>query len=212
MPYSFTVRVSRKYDDVFDWVDAIKCKCIAVYEHEQDDEVNRTHIHMVVIDSEVNTDALKTRYKKLYGGIDKTDWMFKYGVTADNKFITYMSKGHLAPKLTKGYEVSEIQRLTAEWIDPKQINLKLDNGKFVRDVNEPNQKTKIQLLEQMRSQVSDTDTTRDILKKIRKVLIDNKVVVGMYKMMDYYDSLIMYARKEDWICGMEKKIISRDCI
>lgn len=212
MPYTFSARISRSYDDVFDWVDAIKCKSIAVYEYEADEEVSRTHIHMIIRDSEVNTDALKTRYKKLYGGIDKTDWMFKYGVTDDNKFITYMSKGKLAPKLTKGYEISDIEKATAEWVDPTKTNLRLEDGKFVRDVNEPNQKTKTQLLEQMRSRLSGTDTTREILKIVRKTLIDNKCVVGMYKMMDYYDSLIMYERKEDWICGMEMKINSRQGI
>lgn len=212
MPYSFSARISRSYDDVFDWIDAIKCDSIAVYEHEADEDVKRTHIHFLVINSEVNTDALKTRYKKLYGGIEKSDWRFKYDVTEDSsKFITYMSKGKLSPKLTKGYDVATLVALTELWVEPK-TNLRLEDGKFVRDVNEPNQKTKIQLLEQMRSRLSGTDTTRDILKMVRKVLVENKVVVGMYKMMDYYDSLIMYERKEDWICGMEMKINSRQGI
>lgn len=212
MPYSFSARISRSYDDVFDWIDAIKCKSIAVYEHEADDEVSRTHIHILVTDSEVNTDALKARYKKLYGGIDKSDWMFKYGITTDHKFITYMSKGKLSPKLTKGYDLAEIVSATEDWVDPSKTNLRLEDGKFVRDVNEPNQKTKTQLLEQMRSRLSGTDPTREILKIVRKVLVENKVIVGMYKMMDYYDSLIMYERKEDWICGMEMKINSRQGI
>lgn len=203
------IRISRPYDDIFDWVDAIESSKLAVYEHEADDEISRTHIHMLVIGCKIKPDSLKTRFKKAYGDIDKTDWSFK--TATDDKFITYMSKGHLAPKLTKGYDVAEIEKLTAEWIEPK-TPLKLENGKFVRDVQVAGQKTKIELLEQMRSRLSGSDTTRDILKVIRRVLIDNKVVVGQYKMMDYYDSLIMYSSKEDWIAGMERKINSRQGI
>lgn len=212
MTFSFSARISRSYNDVFEWCDNIKCKQIAIYEHEADEDVSRTHIHLLIIGSEVNVDALKVRYKKLYGGIEAKDWRFKYDVDDNsNRFITYMSKGKLPPKLTKGYEVSEIEKLTAEWIEPK-TNLKLEDGKFVRDIAQPGQKTKLELLEQMRSKLSDTDSTRDILKIIRKVLIANKVIVGQFKMLDYYDSLIMYSRKEDWICGMEKKINSRQGI
>lgn len=208
MPFSFSARISRKYEDVTDWVDNIKCKQIAVYEHEADEEVSRTHIHMLVIDSEVNVDALKTRYKKQYGGIEAKDWRFKYDVD-DNSYrcITYMSKGKLVPKLTKGYELSDIEKYTSDWIEPNKLILK--DGKFVRDINEPGQKTKIQLLEQMRSRLCATDTTREILKAIRRVLIENRVIVGQYKMLDYYDSLMMYERKEDWLCSLERKINSR---
>lgn len=205
------IRVSRSYDDVFDWVDNIKCSKICIYEHEADTEVSRTHIHMLVIQSELKPDALKARYKKLYGNIDAKDWSFKKADDETDRFITYMSKGRLAPKLTKGYDVAEITKLTAEWTEPK-TNLKLEDGRFVRDVALPGQKTKIELLEQMRSKLSDSDSTRDILKIIRKVLVTNRVVIGQNKMMDYYDSLIMYSRKEDWLSGMERRINSRQGI
>lgn len=213
MPFSFSARITRKYDDVFEWIDGIKCKQIAVYEHEADEEVSRTHIHFLVIDSEVNVDALKTRYKKLYGGIEAKDWRFKYDVNDNSgKFITYMSKGKLAPKLTKGYEVSEIEKCTSEWVEPNKTNLKVIDGKLVRDIDEPGQKTKTQLLEQMRSRLCPTDTTREILKHIRHVLVANRVIIGQYKMMDYYDSIMMYERKSDWLDGMERKINSRQGI
>lgn len=200
------VRVTRKYDDVFDWVDSIKSSKICIYEHEADTEVSRTHIHMLIMGCELKPDSLKARYKKLYGNIDAKDWSFK--TAKDEEFITYMSKGKLVPKLTKGYTVAEIQSYTEKWVEPKTM-LKLEDGKFVRDINEPGQKTKIQLLEQMRSRLCGTDSTRDILKAIRKVLIENKVVIGQYKMLDYYDSLMMYEKKDDWLCAMERKINSR---
>lgn len=204
------IRVTRSYSDIMEWVDNLTADKVIVYEHEADDEVSRTHIHMLLIQSTLKPDSLKARFKKLYGNIDAKDWSFKSS-DGDPKYITYMSKGKLSPKLSKGFELSDITKYTSEWVEPK-TKVKLENGKFVRDVNEPGQKTKIQLLEQMRSRLSPTDSTRDILKIIRKVLIDNKVIIGQYKMMDYYDSLMMYDRKEDWLCGMERKINSRQGI
>lgn len=204
------IRITRPYDDIQQWIDDITADKKAVYQHDADDEISRTHVHMLLINCTLKPDSLKARFKKLYGNIEAKDWSFKTS-DGDSKFITYMSKGVLAPSLTKGYTVEEIQNYTQQWVEPK-TGLKLENGKFVRDVNEPNQKTKIQLLEQMRSQLSDTDSTRNILKIIRKVLIDNRIVIGQYKMMDYYDSLIMYERKEEWLSGMERKINSRQGI
>lgn len=203
------VRISRSYEEVYDWVNDLTADKILVYQHDADDEVKRTHIHMLLIGSTLKPDALKARYKKLYGNIEAKDWSFKKS-DGDVKYITYMSKGIIPPSFSKGYTVSEIEEYTKQWVD--KTNLKLENGKFVRDINEPNQKTKHQLLEQMRSELCSTNTTRDILKIIRKVLVQNKVIIGQYKMMDYYDSLMMYDRKEEWLEGMERKILSRQGI
>lgn len=208
---SYVIRVSRAYDDVFDWVDGIKADKVAVYEHEADNEVKRTHIHMLLVNSDIKPDAMKNRYKKLYGDIDKTDWSFKSAAEgiADG-FVTYMSKGKLAPKLTKGYTTEEIMKLTNEWKEPeRKSTVKLENGKFVRSVDIVPKKSKSQMLEQMRSRLSDTSTTRERLIAIRKVLMENNEVIGQYKMMDYYDSLMMYYYKDDWMCSMERKINSK---
>lgn len=204
---SYAIRVTRSYDDVFTWVDNLKCSKLAVYEHEADDEISRTHIHMIIY-TDLKPDAMKARYKKLYGEIDKSDWSFKKA--DDDGFITYMSKGHLPPKLAKGYEVSEIERLTQEWKEPeRKTKVVLENGKLVRDIETVPKKTKSQMLEQMRSRLSDSSTTRDKLSAIRKVLMLNNEVIGQYKVMDYYDSLMMYYYKEDWMFAMEKKINSK---
>lgn len=208
---SYAIRVSRAYDDVFDWVDGLKAAKVAVYEHEADEDVKRTHIHLLLIDSAIKPDAMKAKFKKLYGEIDKTDWSFKSAAEgiADG-FVTYMSKGKLAPKLTKGYTTDEIMKLTNEWKEPeRKTTVKLENGKFVRSVDCVPKKSKSQMLEQMRSRLSDTSSTRERLIAIRKVLMENNEVIGQYKMMDYYDSLMMYYYKDDWMCSMERKINSK---
>lgn len=201
------IRISRSYEEVYDWVNDLTADKILVYQHDADDEVSRTHIHMLLIGSTLKPDALKARYKKLYGNIEAKDWSFKKS-DGDVKYITYMSKGIIPPSFSKGYTVSEIEEYTKLWVD--KTMLKVEDGKFVRDIDEPGQKTKFQLLEQMRSQLCGKDSTRlDILKIIRKVLVKNRVVLGQWKAMDYYDSLMMYERKQDWLAGMEAKLNSR---
>lgn len=204
------IRVSRKYDDVIDWVEAIDCDKIIVFQHDADEEVKRDHIHMLVLGSKCKPDALKTRFKKAYGAIEKTDWSFKTADAEYEKYITYMTKGILVPSYMKGFDALEILNLAQKWVEPTAKNLvKLENGRFVRNPDEPGKKTKRQMLESMRSRFESGSTTREILKVIRKVLIENNEVVGMYKIMDYYDSLLMYSDKEAWLDMVSTKINSR---
>ena len=176
---SFAIRISRPYDEVFEWCDALTADKVAIYEHEADAEVSRTHIHILLLNAKVKPDAMKTRFKKLYGEIDKSDWSFKKA--DDDGFVTYMSKGKLPPKLTKGYDPVDIERLTREWKDPEaqNITVKLENGKFVREVDTVPKKSKISLLEQMRSELAGSIPTEDSrLRAIRKVLMRNNEVIG----------------------------------
>jgi len=201
------VRVSRSWDEIFDWLDAIEADKKIIYEHEADEEVQRTHIHMYIENPKLKDDALKTSFKKAYNPTDKgnTLWSWKSAnVDEVMKIITYMSKGTLVPKFAKGFDIKDIEKATESFQAPKLVD-----GKFVRVVKEVAKATKREMLEQMRSRMSGTDTTRDILRIVRKVLMSNNEVIGQYKMMDYYDSLYMYERKEDWLYAMERKINSK---
>jgi len=210
MPFSWSARITKQYDDIHEWLDAVECEKIIVFEHPADDKVANTHIHALVINGKVEYESLKTRYRKMYGAIDRSQWRFKSDVNDDyNRFITYMSKGKFVPKLSKGFDPDSIVKLVSEWVDPKTTTVKLENGKLVRDVKETVTKTKREMLELMRSRMSSTDSTRDILRHIRKVLMDNNQVIGQYKMMDYYDSLMMYERESSWMYAMEQKINSK---
>lgn len=209
---SLAIRISRKYDDIFDWIDAIECEKLIVYEHEADKEVNRTHCHLLVLKPKCKPDALKTRFKKQYSPTDSGNplWCWKSALDDDYEtYITYMTKGVLSPKLIKGFDLSDMIALAEKYVDPEKTQVELQNGKFVRSVKETDKKTKRQMLEQMRSRLSDTSSTRDILKAIRKVLMDNNEVIGQYKQMDYYDAYMMYDRKEDWLMAMERKIVKK---
>lgn len=207
---SLAVRVSAVYESIKDWIADIECdKCI-VFQHIADEEINRDHIHMLLVNVVKDNETLKRRYCKLYNPEVKGNslWSWKTIPETDyDLYITYMSKGTLIPVYNKGFDTVYVVERQCAFVDYKKLNMV--DGKLVRDVEKVNKKTKAELLELMRSQVSSGGTTREILKGICKVLMDNKEVIGQYKMLDYYDSFMMYDRKEDWIESMEAKILSR---
>lgn len=225
---NLAIRVSRPYGDIREWCEELKAERKIAYQHDADDEVSRTHVHMLVIGSTIKPDALKYRYKRLYGEIEKTDWSFISAFkeegkvvpispeTAD-KFITYMSKGYLAPVLSEGYDPFKVLELSQQWKDPKTTELKTENGKFVRIPKqikeESKKKTKRELIEIMickgKDENIDPDDTTAVVGMIRDVLIKNNEVIGMYKVMDYYDGYIMYADKEKFLNMVVSKINSR---
>lgn len=225
---NLAIRVSRPYGDIHEWCEELKAEKKIVFQHDADDEVSRTHIHMLVIGSSIKPDALKYRFKKLYGDIDKTDWSFvnsfKEGgksvpISPDSsdKFITYMSKGHLTPVLSVGYDPFKILELSQQWKDPKTTALKTEGGKFVRvpkEIKEDSKKkTKRDLIEIMVCKGKDEDVdpsdTTAVVRLIREVLVKHNEVLGMYKVMDYYDGYMMYADKERFVDMVVAKINSR---
>lgn len=210
---NFHIRISRDYATVKPWVETESCDKIVVFEHEADDEVTRTHCHIWAIGIG-KSDTLKNHIKKLIGNVDKTDWYFteknkKKEVWTDD-VITYMSKGTLTPMYVKGYTDAEIEDFKGKWVVPKSP-LKMVDGKLVieREVGDIKKKTKRQLIEDMKSLYLDNMETEEIIKLIRKVLIQNNEVIGMYKVMDYYDALLMYSDKRRFIDMVVQKINSR---
>lgn len=92
----------------------------AVYQHDADEEVSRTHIHALV-EVNVSTDTLKNRLQKILGyRLPKTDWAFSQklkGNPIEDKFITYMSKGKLEPVHIKGFTQEQCDKYKSEWIE-----------------------------------------------------------------------------------------------
>lgn len=203
------LRVSESYDTIHNWIEGIECDKIVVYEHEADEEVSRVHCHMLILGQVRKDDALKTRYINLYKPEVKGNKLWSWKQAYDLDCLTYMAKGVLQPKYTKGFDTNELEEYRVKWVDPKTVNVKVENGKFVKEVKETDKKSKRYMLEQMRQLVSSTSTPREILRAIRKVLMANNEVIGQYKMMDYYDSIMMYDMKENWLIAMERKIVKK---
>lgn len=182
-----------------------------VYEHEKDDEVSRTHVHMYLHKCKVSTDTLKNYIRRKKGQVEKTDWSFKTAESDPTKYITYMSKGVLTPVYFHGYLEAYIDECKRRWVDPTVSKVKLSNGKLVKEIDDSSNISKRQLVEEMVANIGDSECdTRVILDGIRKVLIQHRIVVGMYKVMDYYDSYIMYSQKQKWIEMIASKIDKRN--
>lgn len=224
---NLAIRISRSYDEIKEWIIGLKAKRCIAYQHDADDEVSRTHVHLLILESGVKPDGLKARFKTLYGNIDKTDWSFSSAykddgkvtaITEDSssKFITYMSKGHLIPVHSSGYDPETLLQLTQLWVEPvKKLTVK--NGKFVRqtdDVPDKPKKTRRTLIEIMLDRGKDQDIdpmdTKSVLRMIRSVLVENNEVIGMWKVMEYYDAWMMYGHGDEWINMISKKIESRN--
>lgn len=213
------VRITRAYADIYEWIEGIQCEKIIAYEHEADEEVNRTHVHFFIVKSTTKPDAMKTAFKKKYGAIDKGDWAWaliqKNGQPLDEKCITYMTKGLLHFRYNSGWLWTEVEALRLAWVPPAKTLLKAVDGKLVRVADESAKKTRKQLLELMCADLPpeiDRGNTgiQTVMKQVRKVLVKNNEVIGQYKVFDYCDSVYMYKYKDVWLNAMcekyEKKI------
>lgn len=212
----YAIRLSFAYDSMKDVIERIAAAVeqLIVYQHDKDEKVSRTHIHLLAVGCKHSTDTLKNWIRKHIGAVEKTDWSFKAAERVEEaryRYITYMSKGRLDPLLVKGFSAEDIQRCKLAWVEPDTVRVRAVNGKLVKEIDEAANVSKRQLVEEMVAALSGQYcSTRDILIGIRKVLIQHKCVVGMYKVMDYYDAYMMYAHKEQWLDMLADKIDKRN--
>lgn len=208
------IRISRPYDDISQWILAEDCSQCVVYEHESDDEISRTHCHVWIKNVMCNTDTLKNHIRKVVGKVDKSDWAFmevnkKTKTPYNDTLITYMSKGKLLPKYVKGFIEEEIESFRLKWTQPNPITTQ--DGMLVvkREIKDSKKKTKRELIQEMLETYLPEMDTDEMIELIRKVLIRNNEVIGMYKVIDYYDSLLCYGNKERFVSMVVQKINSR---
>jgi len=141
----------------------------------------------------------------------------------DMSFITYESKGNLEPVGgLKGVSVEEVGEWRSRWVDRTvQTQLRFVGGTTDGSVSEsvPTQTdtkrcTKKMLLNEMLARVDKMEDKSDdcILDVIRAVLVANGEPIGVYKVLDFRDSIIMYAVPDTWtseVLGMISKRNSR---
>ncbi|MEO5351368.1 MAG: hypothetical protein H7836_17260 [Magnetococcus sp. YQC-3] len=202
------IRVSRTYDEIRGWVEWL-CgdgNQVIAYQHDGDDEVERTHVHLLVCGVGITKQTMKNHLVALVGRIDKTDWSFKSTyrnstgeVPVDRHFITYMAKGSLTPMIAHRFIPAHVEAYKSEWVSPKP-KVVLEDGKFVVEGGDKEKKlTKWEMLERMRTEYTDGMSDKEVVDIIRKVLKKNHQVVGMYKILDYYDSIMMYSKPEKMV-------------
>jgi len=102
------------------WADS--CQQFIVYEHEADDKVKKTHLHLLMIGSSVKEEAFKRLYYKHIKderkGNDLWSWHHKKHPNPDLSFIQYMSKGKLRPVFAKGISPDIVEEYRLKWSEP----------------------------------------------------------------------------------------------
>lgn len=201
---NYAPRVSLSYADMSGVIEewSQSCKEMVVYQHDPDKDVNRVHIHMVMIDCKYKTaEALKRQFHSRVETDLKGNalWSWEHeSYIPDISFVTYMSKGELAPVFVKNILPARIEELRLQWKEPTP------KGKLLTEKKE-SQKTKYDLLHDMNSEIdiercngmSNRVLADYLVSVVLKILRKNRIVVGRYKVREYRDAL-MYTR-EDFI-------------
>ena len=124
--FSYAARVSKPYSDLSGIIDlwAQRCEQVAVFQHDADEEVTKTHVHLVLLKCDVKAEQLKRDSKlpaqgnKLWSFKDHYEDKDKNWVPVDLSFITYMSKGFLEPVFLKNISQDIVDGFRQKWVDP----------------------------------------------------------------------------------------------
>lgn len=213
--YNYTVRITLSYQDlsgvVARWAD--KCQRCICYEHEADEEIRQTHVHMILEGSTVQDEALK-RSSKLSGKGNEF-WSWKQ-YDGSRTFVTYMTKGKYAPKFLKNYSPAEVEEARKAWSEPTARHSTKSRQTSLEENSPKTKLTKHGIIARVVQAILTTDNVLEanearraavltdisderLLKVIRHVLIEEKQVLGLYKVMDLYDAFVMYYQKEKFL-------------
>jgi len=118
MDHEHACRISRpsKYLETV-WENWAKTSAkVLVYEHVADDEISVTHCHVLIQECAIGEEGLKKRIKSLIQLSGNKDWSFtdRNGKDAE-RYIIYMTKGHLNPVYNKGYDPEYLEACKAKW-------------------------------------------------------------------------------------------------
>ena len=196
------IRLSFPYDRLEMYFRKVKdaCNRVVVYQHD----ATRVHVHALIVGCTVSTDTLKNWIRKEVGQVAKSDWSF---VTAQNEdFITYMSKGTLAPVFIYGYNDEVIESFKQKWVQreakPKglvQYRLRLENP----TEQKKRQSDMVQEI-QLRYRALEDKEASALITLIRQVVVvENKTLLGRYKLRDYYDTVMLLEEPKTWNRQME---------
>lgn len=100
-------RISRDYSElkelIANWTTV--CSKLLVYQHPADEEVKKTHCHFLMEGCRIGQEGLRKRVKTIIQLYGNDDWSFvqkEYDGQVE-RYIIYMTKGHLDPVYNVGY-------------------------------------------------------------------------------------------------------------
>jgi len=200
---SQAIRVSRSFEELRSVIEKLDARRVVVYQHDSDEEVSRTHIHILVQDCNVEKLTFKRRIEALVGKVAASDWSFK--ATDDNvgKYITYMSKGVLQPVYQRGYTDDEVAKFRASWVTHEKSK---PDKKATYDVV-------IQKIIESCSFDDNDHITPASVKLVTDLLIKelnkHRMIVGRFKFRDMVDTVFRQVKPEAYASKMVNLYMER---
>lgn len=204
----YKFRISNSYDVLKSQIDTFfaECEYIAIYQHDADEEVNRTHIHGIC--SGYGVKSVKTFRERMSKAFNvKGNEEFSVGEIGPKPF-EYCSKGRYDPVYYRGFTQEYIDLKKAEGYDGKKDRMTVQDGKIVieRDVKkelEKKCKTDIEMIDEVAKRC-DTNSImefRQIAEEILKIWNKNNKRGHMRLMVEWIDAVRykMDKQKESWL-------------
>lgn len=189
-----------------------------ICEHEGDENIPRTHCHIALVDVKVGAEAIrKLITERGFGGRGQ------YGIHTVAKeskqpyllepLAVYMIKGNLTTIKRSEYTERDHHNWASKWVH-RITALKSQDGKLVRETPEKiAPPTKFEIINLLRSRIPDSENSREVIvQEIRKLLVEKKIIIGAWKVLDYYDAFMMYDRPVSFVRGIVEKLNSRGCV
>jgi len=119
------IRITLPYADcsgiIRQWADR-STSCV-VYQHDADEEISKTHVHLALYKCEVRAEALKRMWNDAPGS-GNGFWSFKdlkieveNGFMKTNRYFSYMTKGIHAPVYVKNISADLLEEARLSWVE-----------------------------------------------------------------------------------------------
>lgn len=208
----FAVRITRDFPTIKPFFDKLVVShpdsVLIAFQHDADEDVSRTHVHMALVGVNPSTDTLKRWIKNECGisSMSRYDWSFKQLESLDG-YVTYMSKGTLDPVFLHNIEYDKVTALRAEWKELREQRPEKDKREDV---------TAYSMAEELAKWIDDNAVRKKIYQdKFQKILIDDdltdrEIVLQCIKIHNKYRkgfcdfSLIRVIQTAYGLCSHEK--------
>jgi len=113
------IRITLPFEDcriiIEKWAE--RSQSCVVYQHDADEEVSKTHVHLGLYGCTVKAEALKRMWADVPGKGNEF-WSWKEATADPTKYIAYMSKGSLRPHWVKNFSEDILEKSRQSWVEP----------------------------------------------------------------------------------------------
>ena len=195
----FKFRISRSYDAIKPTIDSFfkECSHLALYQHDADEEVARTHVHGVCMGFDAK--QVKTFRSRVQKAFDLEPADYACGDIGPKPF-QYCSKGRYDPLEFRGWTREYIDERKSEGFDKKKDRVSCKDGKLVieRDVKkEVKIKNDMEMIQEVakRCDMNNITENEDIANEILKAWNKNNKRGHMRLMIEWLDA-VKYSMNE----------------